>query len=86
MVRDRPASDAQTHGAERGLSRFEGFSDAVFAIALTLLIVEIKVPGSPEGSHGYSDLAHAMAEQWRLRSRKSDHRSDNDECGKEAAL
>jgi uncharacterized membrane protein len=53
-----------THGAERGLSRFEGFSDAVFAIALTLLIVEIKVPGSPEGPQGYSDLAKAMAEQW----------------------
>ncbi|RYG86537.1 MAG: DUF1211 domain-containing protein [Alphaproteobacteria bacterium] len=55
----------KTHGAERGLSRFEGFSDAVFAIALTLLIVEIKVPGSPGGPHGYSDLVRAMAEQWR---------------------
>ncbi|MBW0008026.1 MAG: DUF1211 domain-containing protein [Sphingomonas sp.] len=55
----------QTYGAERGLKRFEGFSDAVFAIALTLLIVEIKVPGSPDGPHGYSDLAKAMAEQWR---------------------
>ena len=61
---DRRA-DGGTHGAERGLSRFEGFSDAVFAIALTLLIVEIKVPGSPEGPHGYGDLAGAMAEQWR---------------------
>src|SRR3954471_22960351 len=58
-------ADARTHGAERGLDRFEGFSDAVFAIALTLLIVEIKVPGSPEGPHGYSDLVSAMAEQWR---------------------
>ena len=55
----------QTSGAERGLHRFEGFSDAVFAIALTLLIVEIKVPGSPDGPHGYTSLAKAMAEQWR---------------------
>jgi len=58
-------SHGNTYGAERGLHRFEGFSDAVFAIALTLLIVEIKVPGSPDGPQGYSDLARAMAEQWR---------------------
>lgn len=55
----------RTHGAERGLSRFEGFSDAVFAIALTLLIVEIKAPGSPGGPQGYADLLTAMAGQWR---------------------
>ena len=67
MTRQTPIQreEIRTHGAERGLSRFEGFSDAVFAIALTLLIVEIKVPGSPEGAHGYSSLTRAMAEQWR---------------------
>lgn len=56
---------AETHGAERGLQRFEGFTDAVFAIALTLLIVEIKPPGSPDGPDAGADLWRAMAEQWR---------------------
>ena len=65
MARGTHAENAKTHGAERGLNRFEGFSDAVFAIALTLLIVETKVPGAPDGPHGYTDLARAMAEQWR---------------------
>jgi uncharacterized membrane protein len=55
----------QTHGAERGLSRFEGFTDAVFAIALTLLIVEIKPPGSPEGPQPDGGLFHTIFGQWR---------------------
>ncbi|NGP17012.1 TMEM175 family protein [Devosia aurantiaca] len=58
-------SSGKTLGAERGLGRFEGFSDAVFAIALTLLIVEIKVPGSPEGPASFASLTDAIAEQWR---------------------
>lgn len=56
---------AKNIGAIRGLSRFEGFTDAVFAIALTLLIVEIKPPGAPDGPHDYTSLVGAMAEQWR---------------------
>ena len=55
---------AETWGAERGLKRFEGFTDAVFAIALTLLIVEIKPPGSPEGPQVGASLWQAIAEQW----------------------
>lgn len=56
---------ASTHGAERGLKRFEGFTDAVFAIALTLLFVEIKPPGSPDGPPSAESVARAAAEQWR---------------------
>lgn len=55
----------QTYGAERGLSRFEGFTDAVFAIALTLLIVEIKPPGASEGPQAGGSLFDAVAGQWR---------------------
>jgi len=56
---------AETRGAERGLNRFEGFTDAVFAIILTLLIVEVKPPGSPEGPDAGASLWRAIAEQWR---------------------
>jgi uncharacterized membrane protein len=56
---------ARTYGTERGLERVEGFTDAVFAIILTLLIVEMKPPGAPEGPEAGASLAHAMASQWR---------------------
>jgi uncharacterized membrane protein len=56
---------ASTHGAERGLKRFEGFTDAVFAIALTLLFVDIKPPGSPDGPPDAMNVARAVAGQWK---------------------
>ena len=40
-------------------SRLEAFSDGVFAIAITLLILEVRLPGEEAGS-----LAHRLAEAW----------------------
>src|SRR6266404_377394 len=40
-------------------ARIEAFSDGVFAIAITLLILEIKVPNSAQGG-----LATALLRQW----------------------
>lgn len=39
--------------------RIEAFSDAVFSIAATLLVLEIAVPGS-----GFDDLWEGIADQW----------------------
>jgi uncharacterized membrane protein len=50
-AKDHPTSDS---------SRVEAFSDGVFAIAITLLILDIKVPDVAPGQHLWS----ALAEQW----------------------
>ena len=40
-------------------SRLEAFSDGVFAIAITLLILEVSVPES-----GFDDLWSGIGDQW----------------------
>ncbi|WP_354637108.1 TMEM175 family protein [Kitasatospora camelliae] len=53
------ATDQATAGTTDS-GRVEAFSDGVFAIAITLLILEINVPEA----HNGSELWHALAEQW----------------------
>jgi uncharacterized membrane protein len=50
--------------AELSTSRIEAFSDGVFAIAITLLVLEIKIPHPADGQTASFDLAHALMRQW----------------------
>ena len=47
----------------KSLARLEAFSDGVFAIAITLLILEIKVPPI-DSIHSANDLVNALVHLW----------------------
>ena len=48
---------------EKETGRIEAFSDGVFAVAITLLVLDIKVPTFQAGNLHFS-LAHEMIAQW----------------------
>jgi uncharacterized membrane protein len=52
---------AASHSSDT--ARVEAFSDGVFAIAITLLVLEIKVPAPDETAHGHALLA-ALRHLW----------------------
>jgi len=56
--RDGPARSGRGFGAERNPARVVSFSDAVFAITVTLLVLEIRPPTN------HTNLLHGLAALW----------------------
>ncbi len=50
-------------GEEKETGRLEAFSDGVFAIAVTLLVLELRAP-LPVTLHGGESLLHALLHNW----------------------
>jgi len=59
----RNERDERAEKPGKEASRTEAFSDGVFAIAITLLVLELKVPRL-EGVQGQAGLIRALAAQW----------------------
>jgi uncharacterized membrane protein len=55
---ERPRSD----GTERSTQRIEAFSDGVFAIAITLLVLDLRIPAA-EGANSEA-LLDAILRLW----------------------
>lgn len=54
------ATEASTRGEARDLDRLVFFSDAVFAIAITLLVLELRLPTGVEPEHLMPALLHLI--------------------------
>ena len=60
---EQTIAEGEARADHRGTSRLEAFSDGVFAIATTLLVLDIKVP-EVAGADGTGALGAALVDQW----------------------
>ncbi len=65
IPRQRDSSNKGSPPLQRSdTSRLEAFSDGVFGVAITLLILEIKVPPLNHATASGADLVRALLDQW----------------------
>ena len=55
---------AKENGQEKETGRLEAFSDGVFAVAVTLLVLDIKIPVLDQLPKGHQTLAEGLLDQW----------------------
>src|SRR5215831_20793881 len=60
VMSDTPEESAPQGGRRMRTQRMEAFSDGVFAIAITLLVLDLAIPVGA----GRADLLHAFLAQW----------------------
>lgn len=58
-----PSHESRAQAEEKETGRLEAFSDGVFAVAITLLALDLKVPPSAS-NRGAWPLLHSLARQW----------------------
>ncbi len=62
-IEDQAETETEGEAEDSGTGRLEAFSDGVFAIAVTLLVLQLKVPETLPLS-GNTSLANYVVEQW----------------------
>jgi hypothetical protein len=50
--------------ADKETGRLEAFSDGVFAVAITLLVLDVKTPKAADLAAGHSSLTDSLLTQW----------------------